>query len=484
MSESVDVGLRSLSDQASARHDESAEQWVAQLSTRVRRRRRVRRAALAGATAAVVAALVLTGSALGRVHKPLPPVAPVSPAPSAPATARPLYGVMDGWHDAGAVPAVFDPMIITDAVEADGRIVAVGCSPLGYLGEPTTRTPIWVGDDATSWHHADVGAQSIGGGSRLGNGLGASSTCLTKVEQTRFGLFAAGSSMFFDVINGPRVGFATGATLARSQDVESWSRVMLAPGEPGVGVGVEGFVVTADAVVVLTSQMVDISYGVPGVATRLAPGAATLWTTADGVSWQRVAGDRAAVFDDAAVFAMEEVGGTFVAVGALPEVAGETMDAYWSVAAAWTSSDGLTWRQATVEGGAGCYLVDVAETPSGLLGAGTCKGDGPALWTSTDGASWQRTTAPAVDLRTNGYVRLQAIQVLDDTILLAGMEFGDGIFLPEPREWRGSPEGGWERMDGESNRYIGVATPFAVVDGIGFWPRVGNLMHGVVLVQD
>jgi hypothetical protein len=211
---------------------------------------------------------------------------------------------------------------------------------------------------------------------------------------------------------------------------------------------------------------------------------ATLWTSADGVSWQRVAGNRAAVFDGAAVFAMEETGGTFVAVGALPEVAGETMNGYWSAAAAWTSSDGLTWRPATVEGGAGCYLVDVAVTPSGLLGAGSCTSDGPALWTSTDGTSWQRTTAPAVDLRNNGYVRLSAIQVLGDTILLAGMETGDGIWISEPREWRGSPEGGWERMDGASNRYIGVATPFAVVDGIGFWPRVGNVMHGVVLVQD
>ncbi len=390
---------------------------------------------------------------------------------------------MEGWHDAGAVPAVFDPMIITDAAEADGRIVAVGCPPLGWTDEAETRTPIWVGDDATSWHHADMGVQSIGSG-RPTSLAGANSTCLTKVEQTRFGLFAAGSSMLYDVEGGPWLGYATGATLARSQDVESWSRVMLAEGEPGVGVGVEGFVVTPDAVVVLTSEMVDISYGVSGVANPWAPGVATLWTSADGVSWQRVAGNRAAVFDGAAVFAMEETGGTFVAVGALPEVAGETMNGYWSAAAAWTSSDGLTWRPATVEGGAGCYLVDVAVTPSGLLGAGSCKSDGPALWTSTDGTSWQRTTAPAVDLRNNGYVRLSAIQVLGDTILLAGMETGDGIWISEPREWRGSPEGGWERMDGESNRYIGVATPFAVVDGIGFWPRVGNVMHGVVLVQD
>ena len=482
MSASVDVGLRSLSDQASARHDESAEQWVAQLSGRLRRRRRARGAALAGVTAAVVAGLVLTGSALGRVPKPLPPVAPAPPAPSsAPSTARPSNGVIEGWHDAGAVPAVFHSMIITDAVEADGRIVAVGCSPHGW--SEGTETPIWVGDDATSWHHADLGVQSIGSGSQW-TIAGASSTCLTKVEQTRFGLFAAGSSMLVDVDGGPWLGYATGATLARSQDVESWSRVMLAEGEPGVGVGVEGFVVTSDAVVVLTSEMVDVSHGVSGVVAPWAPGVATLWTSADGVSWQRVAGDRAAVFDGAAVFAMEDVGGTFVAVGALPEVAGETMSGYSSAAAAWTSSDGLTWRPAAVEGGAGCYLVDVAVTPSGLLGAGTCKSDGPALWTSTDGASWQRTTAPSVDLRTNGFVRLYAIQVLDDTILLAGMEAGGSMWVPEPREWRGSPEGGWERTDGGSDRYGGVATPFAVVDGIGFWPRVGDLAHGVVLAQD
>ncbi len=161
MNEPVDVGLRSLSRQASARHDESAEHWMAQLSTRVHRRRQVRRVAFAGVAAAVVTGLVLTGAALDHVQAPLPPVAPVSPTPSStPATARPLYGVMEGWHDAGAVPNVFYSMIITDAAEADGRIVAVGCSPSGW--PEGDETPIWVGDDAASWHHADIGVQSIG----------------------------------------------------------------------------------------------------------------------------------------------------------------------------------------------------------------------------------------------------------------------------------------------------------------------------------
>jgi hypothetical protein len=260
---------------------------------------------------------------------------------------------------------------------------------------------------------------------------------------------------------------------------------------------------------------------------------ASLWTTTDGTTWTRLGSgprtvtggdDPAAMFDNADVSSVVTYDGLLVAVGASPwqQAYNEIFNTPWPdsvspTATVWTSHDGTTWRQGAVEEPEGCYLADVEPTSSGLVLAGWCK-DGPGLWTSEDGTSWRRAAAPTIDMSPpdleppaivvgERIVRISAVSVLDDgTMLLTGSEYppdvsysgasNEGwISLPIAHLWRGSPATGWTELGGGLSRFEDqlvttgdLAAPFAIVDRVGFWPRVGvhygMTPRGMVLIRD
>jgi hypothetical protein len=151
-------------------------------------------------------------------------------------------------------------------------------------------------------------------------------------------------------------------------------------------------------------EMTDVIAGGPGLIAvgRLHSAAsreAVVWTSPDGVTWNRDADE--AAFARGTIEAVTAGGPGFVAVGS--EVIGDQ-----AVAAVWTSTDGLSWlRVPTIPdfdlGGPGRFndgrahgaMVDVAVGGPGLVAVGSaCAPSGgscrAAAWTSSDGTTWSR----------------------------------------------------------------------------------------------
>jgi hypothetical protein len=451
MTERLRAEMREMVQVASERHLVGVEAWTARVGTRVRRGRRVRGAAMAGAAAAVLAGVLVAGSSPAHRLEPTPPVTP-APTPSGVQHS----GVLKGWHDAGVDPALFGAATITDAVEVDGRIVAVGCDPEagGVVRDPAAASPeppIWFGTADGRWRRATVEAPAA--------------YCLHQVVSTPYGLFAAGTPGLADPATYPS--HYVGPLLRSSDGGETWTGVALDPGADGLRVQVPVVGVLADRVVAVTTRTT-----VDDLRT------ATLWTTADGDTWTRVGTDDwprtgpglgtdpARVFDDAEITDMAPVDGRLVAVG---------FSVSWGVEGrAWASGDGLEWDVGVFPGRDDCGLVDIVGTSGGVVGAGWCL-HGPGLAQSADGTTWRwGSQAPAEE---GSFTHVQAVQVLGDRLLVAGWSADGSSAGGTPRQWLVTPDGSWHRVD----RLI---APFAVVDGVGFWPRAGAGPTTMVLVED
>jgi hypothetical protein len=447
MSERFDTGLRELGERIGREHDELLGDWTAQMTARVRRGRRLRATALAGGLVAVLAVVTVGGSMLDRRPAPVPPAtthapspeptsAPTSgPAPSPDATAAPTgVDVVAGWQELGVAPGLFGDAVVQDSVALGTRVVAVGCDEgAASMGSASATTPpIWVGDGA-AWEQA-----------RPVDLPGPSVSCLLQVEATPHGLYALGWS-----------------ALLHSDDGLTWSPVVLPTTYVG---GYLALATSGDRVTLVTAR-----------ASEAESTVATLWTTTDGSSWQEVgadlphdsagAGDNpAVVFDNANLARIVEHDGVLVAVGASP--GGE----FVPTAAAWTSTDTLTWTPAVVEGADECYLVDVAGYGSGLIGAGWCSSTGnPAVWTSSDGRSWQQAVAPQVDLDpATAYASVTGITTAGDRVAIGGSMFDAAVGDSSWTQWIGSPDAGWERADA-------LAVPYHQASGLAFWPTRGAL---------
>jgi hypothetical protein len=128
----------------------------------------------------------------------------------------------------------------------------------------------------------------------------------------------------------------------------------------------------------------------------------SVWISPDGLDWAR-AWDGPETERDATAYGqfdaqMQAVtvasDGTLVAVGSMLDEQGA------AVAAVWTSSDGVTWDRVphdpTVFGDSGeleLTMWDVVADTSGFVAVGGERQSGathPALWTSPDGVSWSR----------------------------------------------------------------------------------------------
>lgn len=355
------------------------------------------------------------------VETPSPSDEPSTPTPS------------DGpavWSPADVAPEVFGGVEITGAVAWERSIVAVGCDhELTTSGEPGDG-PIWVGS-GSQWER--VGPVSV----PSPTGTEIPVTCVDQVVATPHGLFAA-------------AGFA----MIRSTDGLTWESVGLDLDE-----WVEAILAVGDNVSVLTAR-----------ASLAESRVATLWSTTDGLAWDRLGGPRseagvgddpAVVFDNGGVADVVAAGGLLVAVGASP--GGE----FVPTAAAWTSADTLTWQRASVADAEDCYLTAAATATTGLLAAGWCTTTGqPALWTSADGTAWQRTEAPVAELAPYSFVAVGGLSVLaDGTVAVAGTVSEAGLEGGTIAQWLG-PDG-WNRADD-------VVVPYHVVEGTGFWPPLGT----------
>ena len=121
---------------------------------------------------------------------------------------------------------------------------------------------------------------------------------------------------------------------------------------------------------------------------------AAVWTSVDGLSWSRVPDDPS-VFGGLGNQIMKSViagGPGLVAVGS------DRPGSWSSVAAAWTSVDGVSWSRVphdeAVFGGDGIQLmVSVIAGGPGLVAVGMAGAPlnfEAAVWTSVDGIDWSR----------------------------------------------------------------------------------------------
>jgi hypothetical protein len=123
---------------------------------------------------------------------------------------------------------------------------------------------------------------------------------------------------------------------------------------------------------------------------------AAVWTSVDGLTWSRVPHDED-LFADAVMNDVTPGGPGLVAVGwsYQPE---ETGSGYESEAAVWTSVDGLTWSRVHDETFATTSIPEptsklmnsVVVGGPGLVAVGREGGAAAAVWTSVDGLTWTR----------------------------------------------------------------------------------------------
>lgn len=257
----------------------------------------------------------------------------------------------DGSHWTPADTALPSGTTLNDVVAGGPGAVAVG------TGEP----PLWTSADGLSWIPVDDPAGAL------------ENARLSDVTTGGPGLVAVG---------------AVGALPAAwtSPDGLHWSKVpppasvTYFDSWSGVTEGGPGLVAVG-----ASSTTGEPAEDAPGLG---APSAA-VWVSADGSSWSRVPHDPAAFSDfprDVQMNAVVAGGPGLVAVGHQDAIAA---DDGFGKAAVWTSTDGLSWERVPDERGlvGGSEAWDVVATSTGLVAAGMADGDA-AVWTSADGLTW------------------------------------------------------------------------------------------------
>lgn len=444
-----DAELRDLAGRAAEAHVSSDGFASATVKGRVRRARRVYRTAVVAGSVAAVAVVGVFGTAVAqRWPDPAPPADTIGPSPETPEPEEtpvppPLSvdGVLSGWGDLGVDPEVFGVAAITDSVTVDGRAVVVGC--VETQGS-TSSFPVWFADDAAVWARAP-GPQ----------GDGTRNTCLDDVVATPHGLFAGGPLGLF-----------------HSDDGSVWEEVVLDPEQVRNG-WVTGLFAVGDRLTVLVSG-----------ASLNESTVAELYTTTDGASWTRVTDGSAAVFDNADVAQVIASGDGLVAVGASPG------GAFVPTAAAWVSSDGLTWQLTTPTGAGfeGAAMTAVAATSSGLAAVGACPFEVALMcaWSSPDGRTWTPDASPAEQVNVGvAFLAPTAVTLVGADLYAAGDDYDAS--RPEAEQtiaavWRKVAGGAWERVDVEATG----AVPFFITElgdsTVGFWPPVNWVDAGPVQV--
>lgn len=295
---------------------------------------------------------------------------------------------------------------MADVVVVGERMVAVGSS--GTLAE--SDAAVWYSEDGISWTQVSDG--DLGGqGAQHMNAVTAGGP----------GFVAVGYDWTAD--SDPE-GHLDAAAVWTSVDGIAWDRV---PAEPGV-LDADGFPAMND--------VIKTGFGLIAVGRRssgVQPDIAGVWTSTDGTVWEPVKPD-SDVFARASINAVAVLGSRLVAVGG----EGSTGERTGQSAVVWTSLDGVHWERVNTSDGvfgslhtgeAGidgdwAVMTSIAVGGPGLVAVGqdgwctelgSCAGVS-AVWTSTEGTTWIRR--PEVDRV--GFDIMHSVLAIGDDLVAAG----------------------------------------------------------------
>ena len=274
--------------------------------------------------AAIAGALMLVSVTSVLGQDASPPASPASPVPEA-----------EPWGQVPFEAGLRDP-------DGASRITAVAAGPRGIvaIGAGATGAAAWYSADGLTWERATAPRSWSSVRTRR-------APALEDVVATADGFIVVGTER-----DGPKRTYGNTGSVWASEDGLTWRR-------------------TARGVGPYLNHVVEHDgrlYAVSGPVAGRVEGA--VWASDDATDWERVYTDP----DDAGMEVIASDGETLVA-GSLRGMT-------------YSTDDGRTWNDATVEvGGAGAWLEDATAFGGGFLAVGARDDDGSA-WHSVDGRSW------------------------------------------------------------------------------------------------
>ena len=309
----------------------------------------------------------------------------------------------NGWNPVIGKASFSGPgnQTIAGMVAGGPGLIAVGSAGTEAQTTMQDDAAVWTSKEGLSWTRLPDDAATFGGGGQQG---------MSDITAGGPGFVAVGEDFS---------GGDADAAVWTSKDGFTWQRVAKDPAVfGGSGDQEMGKVVAGEFGLVATGF--DDSAGTVDVA---------VWTSKDGLNWQRVPDDPL-VFGGAGVQLMADLvaaGPGLVAVG-LDSSSGK------SVAAVWTSKDGSSWTRvlndANVFGGfEDRQMTAVTRGGPGLVAVG-CSGvfiscDG-AVWTSKDGNSWKREAVDSAIFGGNGAQVPMGIAAKGSDLVAVGSDAATG----------------------------------------------------------
>ncbi len=359
------------------------------------------RSALAAVAAAIV---ILVGSLVwlfGSSDETSSVVTqPPVPAPSLPepTNTTPATSTIPATTTA---PAVLPPPVLEasrvpqdEAVFGDGQIRSVAVSEsglvaVGMTGSAESRAVVWVSTDGSVWTRLPDD-ESVFGDAWLGS-----------VASYGEGFVAVGN-------------FNTVASVWMSPDGVDWERV---PHDESVfGRDNEQSMVS----------VVEFNGGL--VAVGGTNRSAAVWASPNGLTWTRVGSDEP-IFEGSVILDIVRFGEGLVAVG-LDSSCCEDTDAL-----VWTSADGVEWERVphdeTVFGGDGDQIMtSVASSGGRLVAVGLDHGGlgDSAVWRSEDGLTWTRVPDESVfGAGVGGGIEIISVEALGEGFVAGGLQHIAGL---------------------------------------------------------
>lgn len=367
------------------------------------------------AAAVVVAAFVTRGDS----------EAPVADEPTAPVQVESLT-----WSRVPHDQALFDPTkgidVITSITAGGPGFVAVGTTGImddSWIG---TNAAVWFSEDGITWSRVPNDTPPLGG---------PINEAVQSVTVGGLGLVAVGFEN--------ELPLGGDAVVWISDDGMSWSCV------PDDEAAFEGAI------------MFDVTAFGPGL---VAVGSAA-WTSPDGLTWTRVP---LAPDEDARMSSVTVGGPGLVAVGSV-DIETE-LDPDYSIAAVWTSPDGLTWSRLPYDEAVlgDADLSDVTVGGPGLVAVGSADNHA-AVWTSPDGLTWTRVPYDAAVFgggQTAGQVMNAVTSVGAQLVAVGGYGRDDSSTSDAALVWTSADGLTWtltELDSGLSRMYKVVATSRGVI---------------------